>query len=296
MDTGLTTAGRTGSSEPAALTVAIWGAAGNMGTRACHRLRSRTEYRIMAVEAMAAGVEKLKARGEAAVAPGDAAATADVVILAIADKYIRPVAADLVPKMKSGAMLFMLDPAAAYADILPQRGDISYFVTHPTHPPVFNDETDSEARRDYFGSGKAKQSIVNALVQGPEADYAKGEALARCYFEPIIRSHRVTLEQMAILEPAMSETCSATFVVAMREAMEEAINRGVPRQAAEDFMLGHINVQLAIVFEQINWKMSEGAYHVVDQAMKRIFKPDWKKVFDREELKESVKGIVTPRP
>jgi hypothetical protein len=45
---------------------------------------------------------------------------------------------------------------------------VSYFVTHPTHPPVFNDETDPEARRDYFGAGKAKQSIVNALVQGPE--------------------------------------------------------------------------------------------------------------------------------
>ena len=40
---------------------------------------------------------------------------------------------------------------------------------------------------------------------------------------------------MAILEPAMSETCSGTFVVAMKEAMEEAISRGVPREAAFDF-------------------------------------------------------------
>jgi hypothetical protein len=83
----------------------------------------------------------------------------------------------------------------------------------------------------------------------------------------------VTIEQMAILEPAMAETCSATFIVAIREAMEEAIARGVPAAAAEDFMLGHINVQLAIVFEQINWKMSEGAYHVIREAMKRIFRP-----------------------
>jgi hypothetical protein len=274
------------------LNVAIWGAAGNMGTRACKRLNESGQYTILCVETMPTGVEKLKARGDVPVPPDEAARTADIVVLAIADKFIQPVAADLIPKMKRGAMLLMLDPAAAYADILPQRPDVSYFVTHPTHPSVFNDETDPEARKDYFGAGKAKQSIVSALIQGPESDYAKGEALARAYFSPILRSHRVTLEQLAILEPAMAETCSATFVVAMREAMEEAIARGVPRAAAEDFMLGHINVQLAIVFEQINWRMSEGAYHVVREAMKRIFRPDWKGVFDLHEVKQSVKGIV----
>ena len=130
---------------------------------------------------------------------------------------------------------------------------------------------------------------MNSLVQGPESDYALGEGIARTYFSPILRSHRVTLEQMAILEPAMSETCSGTFVVAMKEAMEEAIKR-VPREAAFDFLMGHVNVQLAIVFEQIDWKMSEG-YLVIDRAMKRIFRPDWKGVFDRDELKASVRGI-----
>ena len=273
------------------LSVAIWGAAGNMGTRASRRLSENPKYNILRVEPLPAGVDKLKARGDAATPPDDAAGTADVIVLAIADKFIKPVAADLVPKMKPGALLLMLDPAAAYAGIIPERGDISVFVTHPTHPPVFNDETDPEARRDYFGAGKARQSIVNALVQGPESDYAVGEAVARTYFSPILRSHRVTLEQMAILEPAMSETCSATFIVAMKEAMDEAIKRGVPRDAAFDFLMGHINVQLAIVFEQIDWKMSEGAYHVIREAQKRIFRPDWKGVFDREELKASVRGI-----
>ena len=273
------------------LNLAIWGAAGNMGTRACKRLRENPQYNLLYVEPLTAGVEKLRARGDSPTAPNDAAGIADVVLFAIADKFIEGVAADLVPRLKPGAMVMMLDPAAAYADILPQRADISYFVTHPTHPPVFNDETDPEARRDYFGAGKAKQSIVNALVQGPQKDYAVGESISRQYFSPILRSHRVTLEQMAILEPAMSETCSATFIVAMREAMEEAITRGVPREAAYDFLMGHINVQLAIVFEQIDWKMSAGAYHVIDQAMKRIFQPDWKNVFNRDELKISVKGI-----
>lgn len=276
------------------LTVAVWGAAGNMGTRAVHRLRERPEYRLLCVEPIEAGAEKLRARGDSPTDPDEAAARADVVLLAIADKFIEPVAAGLVPKLRPGALLMMLDPAAAYADLVPDRPDVAVFVTHPTHPPVFNDETDPEARTDYFGAGKAKQSIVSALVRGTEEHYATGEAISRAYFSPILRSHRVTLEQLAILEPAMSETCSATFIVAMREAMEEAIARGVPRQAAHDFLMGHINVQLAIVFEQIDWRMSEGAYHVIDQAMKRIFRPDWKGVFDRDELKASVRGICNP--
>lgn len=274
------------------LNIAIWGAAGNMGTRAVRRLRENPQYNVLCVEVLRAGIEKLKSRGDVATPVAEACRAADVVMLAIADKYIKGVAAEIVPQLKGGCMVMTLDPAAGYAGILPDRKDISYFVTHPTHPPVFNDETDMEARRDYFGAGKAKQSIVNALIQGPEADYAKGEAIARAFFSPIIRSHRVTLEQMAMLEPAMSETCSATFIVAMKEAMDEAIKRGVPEQAAKDFLLGHINVQLAIVFEQIDWKMSDGAYHVIRESMKRIFKPDWKNVFDREELKASVRGIV----
>ncbi len=272
--------------------VAIFGAAGNMGTRACNRLKGYSDYNILYVELTPAGVEKLKARGDTPTSVDDACKSADIILLAIADKYIPSVAKEIVPRMKSGAMLMTLDPAAAYAGALPERKDISYFVTHPTHPPLYNDETTEEARKDYFGAGFAKQSIVSALVQGPDEDFARGEELAKRYFSPIIRSHRLTLEQMALLEPAMSETCGATFIVALKEAMDECIRQGVPEQAAKDFMLGHINVQLAIVFEAIDWKMSEGAYLVIKNAMQRIFKPDWKDVFNREEVKQSVRKIV----
>jgi hypothetical protein len=263
-----------------------------MGTRACNRLKKHSDYTIQYVELMPAGVEKLKARGDTPTSVEDACRTADIIVMAIADKFIPKVVQDVVPKMKPAAMLLALDPAAAYAGALPKRDDVTYFVTHPTHPPLYNDETTEQARKDYFGAGLAKQSIVCALVQGPEEDYAKGELLSRRYFEPIIRSHRVTLEQMALLEPAMSETCGATFIVALKEALDECIRQGVPEQAAKDFMLGHINVQLAIVFEAIDWKMSEGAYLVIKNAMQRIFKPDWKDVFKREEVKTSVRKIV----
>src|SRR5215216_1744979 len=66
-----------------------------------------------------------------------------------------------------------LDPTAAYGEALSEREGVSYFVANPAHLPIYNDETDPEARRDYFGSGKAKPAIVNALMQGPEESYSR---------------------------------------------------------------------------------------------------------------------------
>jgi hypothetical protein len=189
-------------------------------------------------------------------------------------------------------MLICLDPVAPYAGELPERDDVMYFVTHPAHPPVFNDEEDKEARRDFFGSGLAKQAIITALIQGPKEDYAKGEAIAAKTFRPILRLHRVTLEQMAMLEPAMSETVAAKCITVLSEGMDEAIRRGVPAQAAKDFMMGHINIELAIVFDEIDWEFSNGAKKAIAEAKDVLFQPDWKKVFDPDELRASVDKIV----
>ena len=69
-----------------------------------------------------------------------------------------------------------------------------------------------EAKKDYFGGIKAKQHIVSALMQGPEEDYAKGEAVARTIWAPVMRPHRVTVEQLAMLEPALAETMCASLI------------------------------------------------------------------------------------
>lgn len=273
-------------------TIALFGAAGNMGTRISNALSKDAEFRVLHVESGEAGIKKLRERGIDGLAKNEALPQADVVILAVPDALIGTVAHEVVPGMKSGAMLICLDPAAPYAGKLPRRPDVSYFVTHPAHPPVFNDETDSEARRDFFGSGKAKQAIVSALMQGPESDYAKGEAISRRIFGPILRSHRVTVHQMAMLEPALSETVAATCITVMREAMDEAIRRGVPAEAARDFLLGHIWIELAIVFNETHWKFSAGASKAIEDAKPMLFRPDWKKVFDERCLRESVERIT----
>ncbi len=275
------------------ITIAVFGAAGSMGTRAINRLSKPTQgYRILPVEANEEGFRKLRERGLEPCDPKLAAEQADAAILAVPDIFIEKVAAALVPCLQSGAMVICLDPAAPYAGKLPIREDVTYFVTHPAHPPVFNDETDPEARRDFFGSGLAKQALVSALMQGPESDYEKGEKIAIQMFGPVLRSHRVTVEQMALLEPALSETVAATCLSVIREALDETVRRGVPETAARDFLMGHINIELAILFNEIDWDFSEGAKKAIADAKKSIFRPDWKKVFEEEQLRESTRRIT----
>ena len=71
--------------------------------------------------------------------------------------------------------MISLDPAAAYAGVIPIRDDISYFVAHPCHPPLFQHETSKEAHEDWFGGAAARQSVVCALHHGEEENYERGE-------------------------------------------------------------------------------------------------------------------------
>jgi len=274
------------------LTIALFGAAGKMGARITSRLKDDPEYHVLYVEAGELGRERLRERGLVATAQEGAAREADVVILAIPDTLIGRVAGEVVPALKSGAMVICLDPAAPLGGELPEREDITYFVTHPCHPPVVSDETDPEARMDFFGGVKARQNVVCALMQGPEEDYARGERIVRKMFAPVMNVHRITVEQMAILEPAMAETVVLTCMSVIREAMEEAIRRGVPPEAARDFLLGHINVTIGILFGYIDAQISDGARLAMERAKGRIFQPDWKEVFEPENVMREVKAIA----
>jgi hypothetical protein len=266
-----------------------------MGVRLATNLKG-TRFDVAPVEVAEAGRARLKAAtGMDCVEPGQALSRADVVVLAVPDRAIGAVAHEIVPKLDSGTAVMVLDAAAPHAGELPEREDVTYFVTHPCHPPIFNDE-DGESRLDFFGGVKAKQHIVCALMQGPEEHYALCEEVARTIYAPVMRSHRCTVEQIAILEPALSETVGATLALALRQATDEAVRRGVPEQAAHDFMLGHLNIELAIAFGIFpDGKFSDGALHAIAQARPQIFREDWlDRVFAPEAVLKSVRDICHP--
>ncbi|MFQ5996176.1 MAG: phosphogluconate dehydrogenase C-terminal domain-containing protein [Dehalococcoidales bacterium] len=273
-------------------TIALMGAGGKMGLRIARNIKDNPDYTTLYVEISEAGKTSLAELGVPVTPQDEAMKQADAVILAVPDALIGKICAEIVPKLKSGTMVIGLDPAAGYAGVLPERKDITYFISHPCHPPMFGEETDLEAQRDWLGGVKAKQNIVCSLHQGPEEDYAKGEAIARIIFAPVTSAYRVTTEQMAILEPALVETLALTCFIVIREAMEEVIQMGLPEQVVRDFLLGHIRTTVAIVFDFAGAPVSDGAKLAASQAKKEIFQPDWKKIFQIENIQKSVRAIT----
>jgi len=266
-----------------------------MGVRLATNLQG-SKYDVDHVEVSEVGRQRLKdAIGQDCVEQAAALESADVVVLAVPDKLIGTIAKTFIEDLKPGTSVIMLDAAAPHAGELPERGDITYFVSHPCHPPIFNDETSSEAKNDFFGGLHAKQHIICALMQGPDDHYDLCEDIARTFYKPVMRSHRVSVEQMAILEPALSETVGATLALATRKALDHAVGLGVPKQAAMDFMLGHLNIELSVAYEIFDGKFSDGALQAIVDAEPVIFKDGWiESVFDPDAVMASVQKICKP--
>ncbi|MBY6048901.1 phosphogluconate dehydrogenase C-terminal domain-containing protein [Vannielia litorea] len=274
--------------------VALLGAGGKMGVRLAQNLKP-TRFEIDHVEVSEVGRKRLLDEvGVEAVTDGDnAISDADVVLMAVPDRLIGKITHGFVDKLKPGAAVIVLDAAAPYAGEMPERDDITYFCTHPCHPHILEVQETKEAQADYFGGIAAPQGIVCALIQGPEEHYALCEEIAKIIYAPVARSHRCTLENIAVLEPALSETVAATMSLALRDATDRAVSMGVPEAAAHDFVLGHLKIELAIAFGIFpEGKFSDGALMAIDKAKSVIFKEDWlDQVFSLEAVKKSVQEI-----
>jgi hypothetical protein len=119
------------------------------------------------------------------------------------------------------------------------------------------------------------------------------EELARAMFRPVSRSHRITVDQMAMLEPALTETLTNGCVAIIREGMERVIAAGVPEAATRDFLMGHLQIGIALIFEQFDWRLSEGAAMALAKAKASIFVEDWHEVvFSPEAIAASVREIT----
>jgi hypothetical protein len=272
--------------------VTLAGAGGKMGLRLTHNLKN-SDYEMSYLEVSPSGIEKLKEKEVEVSLPQDCIPVADVVILAVPDVALEKVSAEIIPKMKSGALVVTLDPAAALAGKLFDRPDVAYFITHPTHPSIFNWEPVEANMKDHFGGISARQSIVCSLMHGSAEDYMKGESLACTFYAPVSRSHRITVEQMGLLEPALVETLASTCIYVIRQGLDEVIKRGVPADAARDFLLGHLRIQLAVLFNELPGAVfSDAANKALQRGLKEFIKEDWRKVFEPDNVKDQIESIT----
>ncbi|MFW6180448.1 MAG: phosphogluconate dehydrogenase C-terminal domain-containing protein [Spirochaetota bacterium] len=273
-------------------TITIMGAGGKMGTRILNNLAG-TSRSLLLCEKSARGIAAIEQKGLSTTPMEEAVPRSYVLIMAVPDAVLGALSRDVVPRMKSGALFILLDPAAAYAGEVSLRDDCTFMVTHPCHPALFEEQDSPEARADMFGGVAAKQDIVVALLRGNQELYEQGIEICRRMFAPVVNAHRITVAQMAMLEPAMAEVVGAACGVKLKEAMDEVIRRGVPEAAARAFMLGHIRIELAILFKSSN-PFSDAAVRALHYGSRKLFKDDWKQVFEEEAIREVLQEMLHP--
>ena len=272
--------------------ITLVGAGGKMGCRLTDNFLKQSDYAVSYLEVAPAGIDRLRERGVSVSEQGPAVAEADVVILALPDVAIGKLSGTIIPQMKVGALVLTLDPAAPLDGVIAHRDDLGYVIAHPCHPSVFNWEPTEQAFRDFYGGISAKQSIVVALMHGSEAHYALGESVSQAMYGPIDRTHRITLEQMAMLEPAMVETLAQTCMEVVKEGFDKIVTLGVPEAAARDFVLGHLRIQIAVLFKEVNGTFSDAAYKISKRAKPVLFKEGWEKIFELSDIREQVRDIT----
>jgi ketol-acid reductoisomerase len=272
--------------------IALVGAGGKMGCRLTDNFLKCPQYILDYLEVSERGIQNLKERNVVISNEEEAIPCADVVILAVPDVIIGNISDTVIPKMKSGAVVLTLDPAAPIGGVIHHREDLGYVIAHPCHPSVFNWEPSEAAFRDFYGGISAKQSIVVAKMHGSEEQYKLGERVAQDMYAPIKDVYRITLEQMAILEPAMVETLAQTCMEVVKEGYDRIVELGVPERAAREFVLGHLRIQMAVLFKEVNGSFSDAAYKISKRAKPILFKENWKKIFEMDDIREQVKDII----
>ncbi len=275
------------------ISIALVGAGGKMGCRLTDNFLKLPDYAVHYLEVSPKGLENLRQRGVTASLQADVIPASDVVILAVPDVAIGAVSREIVPAMKPGALLMTLDPAAPLDGQIASRSDVGCVIAHPCHPSIFNWESTESAFRDFYGGISAKQAIVCALMSGTERDYELGAAVATAMYAPVSRVHRITLEQMAILEPAMVETLAQTCMEVVKEGYDTIVAKGVPPQAARDFVLGHLRIQIAVLFGEVNGTFSDAAYKISKRAKPVLFRDEWKSIFEMDDIREQVRDITS---
>lgn len=274
-------------------TLTLIGAGGKMGCRITNNVKN-SDWKVHYLEVSAPGVQRLKDCGVNCSDAAEALPAADAVIFAVPDVAMEAVTREMVPRLKPGALVVLLDPAAPLDGKVAQRADLGYFIAHPCHPSVFNWEPTEQGFRDFYGGISAKQAAVCALMSGGEKDYELGVELTKIIYKPVSRIHRVTLEQMAILEPALVETLAQTCMEIVKEGYDQVVAKGVPADAARDFVLGHLRIQIAVLFGEVNGTFSDAAYKISKRAKPVLFKEGWQKIFEMNDIREQVRDITAP--
>lgn len=265
------------------LRIAVVGAGGKMGMRVSDNLQ-RTDWTVFHCENGEAGRRRVVDAGRQVLETHDVIGDVDVAILAVPDVALGPVTADLVPRMRPGAMVLTLDPAAAYAGLLTMRDDLDYVVAHPTHPSVFLERHTPEEYADTFGGVAAPQNSVAALQQGDESVKPLAERIISTMYGPVIKVHWASVHDLAVLEPTLNETIGCMLGQFLKDAIDATVRHtDMDEETVTAMIHGHIWIALTNALRGSN-PFSDACLLAMDYGREAIIKDDWERIFNDADL------------
>jgi hypothetical protein len=78
----------------------------------------------------------------------------------------------------------------------------------------------------------------------------------------------------------------------VKEGHDRLVAAGVPKEAVRDFVLGHLRIQIAVLFGEVNGTFSDAAYKISKRAKPLLFKDGWQRIFELADIREQVRDIT----
>ena len=82
--------------------------------------------------------------------------------------------------------------------------------------------------------------------------------------------------------------------VRAQQLADERVEGGgvVHMDAVRDFVLGHLRIQIAVLFGETNGTFSDAAYKISKRAKPVLFREGWQKIFELADIREQVRDIT----
>lgn len=273
------------------LSVAVIGAGGKMGMRVSRNLQ-KTDWDVRYAERGEAGAQRNREAGRTIVSNEEAVDGADVVIFAVPDTALHAVTSDIVPSMKSDSVVLTLDPAAAYANQLCMRDDLTYVVCHPTHPSVFLERHTEEEWADTFGGVAAPQNSVAAMYTESAKWKPIAEKVISTIFAPVIKVYWASVHDLAVLEPTVNETVGCMIGQFLKDVLDTAVEKtDMDEETVKAMFYGHIYIALTNALRGSN-PFSDACLLAMEDGRKTVIKDDWKDIFNDDELDRVVAKML----
>jgi hypothetical protein len=97
---------------------------------------------------------------------------------------------------------------------------------------------------------------------------------------------------MAMLEPALVETLAQSCMENVKGGYDRVVAKGIPAAAVREFLLGHLRIQIAVLFGEVNGTFSDAAYKISARARPLIFREGWHRIFEMDDIREQVRDIT----